>query len=186
MHYLVVAKVKDYPNDNKLINGLIRQTDIISSMDLDIGIWKSITDEFQPYWENSTMLSKLSLILFDEMLANYGKDASCESKEYTKEELNQKRKQFILDHGFWVNDENDDVYAKVSGYFDYIIPGGKYNMGNKQDKAKYKDVVAKFGKVDVFVLPDFECRFTKHRDVECPYQDDDEVWVLDGYTYCNW
>ena len=102
----------------------------------------------------------------------------------TPEELLQKKRQFIKDHGFWVDDGN--VYAKVSGNFDYIIPGGKYDMENKNKAVRYKDVVAKFGKVDVFVLPDFECRFMKHRDVECPYQDDDEVWVLDGYTYCNW
>ena len=184
MHYLVVAKVKDYPVIGDLIFGLTRHTDILNPNDLNGGKWENITDEFQYYWENSTMLSKLSLILFDEMLANYGKDASCESKEYTKEELNQKRKQFILDHGFWADDEN--VYAKVSGHFDYLLAGGKYDMENKNKAVRYKDVVAKFGKVDVFVLPDFECRFTKHRDVECPYQDDDEVWVLDGYTYCNW
>lgn len=184
MHYLVVAKVKDYPDIAELIAGLTRQIDIISKDDLDIGIWKSITDEFQPYWENSTMLSKLSLILFYDICGNYGKDVSCESVKFTNEELNQKRKQFVRAHGFWADDH--DIYAKVSGHFDYLLAGGKYNMETKDQKAKYKDVVAKFGKVDVFVLPDFECRFTKHRDVECPYQDDEEVWVLDGYTYCNW
>lgn len=82
--------------------------------------------------------------------------------------------------------KNDRIYTKVSGYFDYIRGIEKYGSEEEIETAKYKDVVAKFGKVDAFILPDFECRFTKHRDVECPFQDDDEVWVLDGYTYCDW
>ena len=186
MHYLVVAKVKDYPDDNKLISGLTRQTDIIGKMDLGNGKWENIIGEFPSFWKYSFMFPKLSMTLFYEMLGNYGKDVPCESKKYANEELNQKRKQFILEHGFWVDDENEDVYAKVSGHFDYIIPGEKYDMETEEQKAKYKDVIAKFGKVDVFVLPDYECRFTKHKGVECPYKDDDEVWVLDGYTYCEW
>ena len=184
MHYLIVAKVKDYPVIGDLIFGLTRHTDILNPNDLNGGKWENITDEFQDYWSNSIMFPKLVLNLFHERCADYGKDVPYEGDKDTPEELFQKRKQFVKDHGFWADDEN--VYAKVSGYFDYLLAGGKYNMETKDQKAKYKDVVAKFGKVDAFVLPDFECRFTKHRDVECPFQDDDEVWVLDGYTYCNW
>ena len=184
MHYLVVAKVKDYPDITEICLGLLRQTDIIGAMDLDKGKWVSIFDEFDLYWNNSTMFPKLAMILFKEMLGNYGKNEPCEGKKYTNEELVQKKRQFIKDHGLWVNDE--DVYAKVSGHFDYLLAGGNYDMETEEQKAKYKDVIAKFGKVDVFVLPDYECRFTNHRDVECPFEDDDEVWVLDGYTYCEW
>lgn len=184
MHYLVVAKVKDYPVIGDLIFGLTRHTDILNPNDLNGGKWENISGEFQDYWSNSIMFPKLVLNLFHERCADYGKDVPYEGDKDTPEELFQKRKQFVKDHGFWADDEN--VYAKVSGHFDYLLAGGKYDMETKDQKAKYKDVVAKFGKVDVFVLPDFECRFTKHRDVECPYQDDDEVWVLDGYTYCNW
>lgn len=184
MHYLVVAKVKDYPDITEICLGLLRQTDIMSSMDLDKGKWSSIFDEFQLYWQNSTMFPKFALNLFHEMWKNRDKDVPYEGDKYTTEELFPKKKQFIKDHGFWA--EDDDVYAKVSGNFDYLLAGGKYDMETEEQKAKYKDVIAKFGKVDVFVLPDYECRFTNHRDVECPFEDDDEVWVLDGYTYCNW
>lgn len=184
MHYLVVAKVKDYPDADELVLGLTRQTDILGSPDFQRGKWESIKDEFQDYWENSYLYSKMALSLLKEMFADYGKDLSLLNEKYSKTELTQRQRQFTKDHGFW--SEEQDIYAKVSGHFDYLIQGGKYDMKNKKKTVKYKDVVAKFGKVDVFVLPDFECRFTKHRDVECPYQDDDEVWVLDGYTYCSW
>ena len=184
MHYLIVAKVKDYLVIGDLIFGLTRHTDILNPNDLNGGKWENITDEFQDYCKNSYLYPKMALVLFYEIFADYGKDVPYKGDKYTPEELLQKKRQFIKDHGFWIDDGN--VYAKVSGNFDYIAPGGKYDMETEEQKAKYKDVVAKFGKVDVFVLPDFECRFTKHRDVECPYQDDDEVWVLDGYTYCEW
>ena len=186
MHYLVVAKVRDYLDVDKLISGLIRQTDILSNQDFENGKWENITDEFHAYWKNSYLYPKMALILFREYFANYGKEVHKESKKYTEEELCVKCDLFIKDHGLKIDDDHN-VYTKVSGRFDYLLSGGRYDLGEDIKTAKYKDVVAKFGPIDVFVLPDFECRFTNRKGVEeCPFENDDEVWVLDGYTYCNW
>lgn len=177
MHYLVVAKVKDYPDVNDIAVGMCRHTHIVGKGDMDTGKWKNIKDDFPILWLRSPIIGKYITYL-------YALQSRNPNKVLTDKDGEKAECQCIKDSGFWVEDE--DVYAKVSGYFDYIIPGGDYDMGTEDQKAKYKDVIAKYGKVDAFVLPDFECRFTKHRDVECSFQDDDEVWVLDGYTYCNW
>jgi hypothetical protein len=63
MHYLVVAKVKDYPVIGDLIFGLTRHTDILNPNDLNGGKWENISGEFQDYWSNSIMFPKLVLNL---------------------------------------------------------------------------------------------------------------------------
>lgn len=53
-------------------------------------------------------------------------------------------------------------------------------METEDQKAKYKDVVAKFGPIDVFVLPDYEFYYTD--DNKCPFKPDDLVYVIDGHN----
>lgn len=181
MHYLVVAKVKDYPNLEDFTFGLLRNTYILNDHDKDYGKWEDVSDEYCIYWRRSTMLAHyMAKVAMRVMNAEKdGKELSLSEDDVAKIQS-----ECTFEHGFLA--EAGKVYAKVSGHFDYIVPGGKYYLGGKKDKAKYKDVVAKFGPVDVFVLPDFECCFTKHKGVECPFNDNDKVWVLDGYTYCEW
>ena len=62
MHYLVVAKVKDYPDDNTLISSLTRQTDIINVTDLGNGKWENIIGEFSSFWKYSFMFPKLRIV----------------------------------------------------------------------------------------------------------------------------
>ena len=181
MHYLIVAKVKDYPDFNKFVFGLSRQTYILNDHDRDYGKWKDVTDEYCIYWRHSTMFAHYIAKVVMRRL-----EAEKEGKKFSlsKDDVAKLQADCTFEHGFLAEDEK--IYAKVSGYFDYIRGIEKYGSEEEIETAKYKDVVAKFGKVDAFVLPDFECRFTKHRNVECPFQDDDEVRVLDGYTYCDW
>ena len=180
MHYLVVGKVKDYPDFDKFTFGLSRHTYIYGDCDTEYGKWKNITNEFLIYWRRSTILFHYMMQMYSQILNTYDTGKLSPSEE----EFDAIQANCIRDHGFWTR--GGQVYAKVSGHFDYIVPGGRYDLGEDIKTAKYKDVIAKFGPVDVFVLPDFECRFTKHKGVECPYKDDDEVWVLDGYTFCKW
>ncbi|MBR1916043.1 MAG: hypothetical protein IJ830_06395 [Alphaproteobacteria bacterium] len=179
MHYLVVAKVKDYPDGGRLGLGLLKQTCMFGDDYLEYGKWENIADEFDTYWQTSTIIVRYVFEIYKEM-----QSARESKKELTQEDLGKIQMKCIMSNGMWP--KGKEIYAKVSGYFDYIISGGKFNMQTKKNKAKYKDVIAKYGNVDVFVLPNFECHFTKHKGVECPYKDDDKVWVFDGYSYCNW
>lgn len=177
MHYLVVGRVKDYPKVENFAFGLLRHTFILGDGDRNYGKWENVTDEYCIYWRHTTILAHY---IAEVVMRNIDG-----SKSLSDEELSNIQAMCANQHGFWIEEGN--VYAQVSGYFDYIIPGGKYNMQTRKQKAKYKDVVAKFGQVDAYVLPDFECRFTKIKGVEeCPFNDNDKVWVLDGYTYCEW
>lgn len=178
MHYLVVAKVKDYPDVASFILGLVRHSYTNKNIE-SAGKWKDVTEEFNIY-RNSPNAIMEYIVEIDKRCTIL----KCEESSLSKDEIDDVMCDVFLRHGFIA--KNDRIYTKVSGYFDYIRGIEKYGSEEEIETAKYKDVVAKFGKVDAFVLPDFECRFTKHRDVECPFQDDDEVWVLDGYTYCNW
>ena len=144
---------------------------------MGIGKWENIKEEFPIMWLTTPLIGKF--VRYLQVLH------SNQNEELTDKDGEKAECQCIKDSGFWVEDE--DVYAKVSGYFDYIIPGGDYHMGTEDQKAKYKDVIAKYGKIDAFVLPDYECHFIKNEGAEaCPYKDNDKVWVFDGYTYCNW
>lgn len=178
MHYLVVAKVKDYPDVVCFMIGLLRHTYANKNTE-SVGKWEDVTEEFDIYRNSPNAIM--------EYISEIDKRRTilkCGESSLSKDEIDDVMSDIFLRHGFIA--KNDRIYAKVSGYFDYIRDTEKYGSEEETETAKYKDVIAKFGKVDVFVLPDFECRFTNHRDVECPFEDDDEVWVLDGYTYCNW
>ena len=182
MHYLVVAKVKDYPNVNELIIGLKRQALMISNCNLLRRKQGEINEDSPVYGEVATIFHKLAMAYLDNLHTDDDKASLYEGDKHTKKEIIQNQVQFIDNHNFCADSDND-TFVKAFGYFDFIVQGGEYDMENKNKAVKYRDVVAKYGKVDAYVLPDCECYFTKDEDTEtCPFKGNDKVWVLDGLT----
>ena len=157
MHYLVVAKVKDYPDFNELINALEH---IDPAKDDYWGNW----EEFAANVEEFSKSNK------DEIMENFDdEDMSFEDKVEAYIDL----------RGFRIGYDGK-VYEKVSAHFDYCILGGRFVNENFANVVSYQKVIDKYGSAGAFVLPNYDFYYTE--DNKCPFKPDDLVYIIDGHN----
>lgn len=157
MHYLVVAKVEDYPNFNELENSLMYIEPVSSDR---WGDWEEIAASVEEFSKSNK--DEINAEIDDE-------DMSFEDKVLAYLEL----------CGFHL-DNNGSVWQKVSDHFDYCTLGGRFSNDNLENIVPYKKVIEEYGEVDAFVLSDYDFYYTD--DNKCPFEPDDLVYVIDGHN----
>lgn len=157
MHYLVVAKVKDYPDFNELINALEH---IDPAKDDYWGNWEEIAANVEEFSKSNK----------DEIMENFDdEDMSFEDKVEAYIDL----------RGFRIGYDGK-VYEKVSAHFDYCILGGRFVNENFANVVSYQKVIDKYGSTGAFVLPNYDFYYTE--DNKCPFKPDDLVYIIDGHN----
>ena len=157
MHYLVVAKVKDYPDFNELINALEH---IDPAKDDYWGNWEEIAANVEEFSKSNK----------DEIMENFDdEDMSFEDKVEAYIDL----------RGFRIGYDGK-VYEKVSAHFDYCILGGRFVNENFANVVSYQKVIDKYGSAGAFVLPNYDFYYTE--DNKCPFKPDDLVYIIDGHN----
>ena len=157
MHYLVVAKVKDYPDFNELINALEH---IDPAKDDYWGNWEEIAANVEEFSKSNK----------DEIMENFDdEDMSFEDKVEAYIDL----------RGFRIGYDGK-VYEKVSAHFDYCILGGRFVNENFANVVSYQKVIDKYGSAGAFVLPNYDFYYTD--DNKCPFKPDDLVYIIDGHN----
>ena len=157
MHYLVVAKVKDYPDFNELINALEH---IDPAKDDYWGNWEEIAANVEEFSKSNK----------DEIMENFDdEDMSFEDKVEAYIDL----------RGFRIGYDGK-VYEKVSAHFDYCILGGRFVNENFANVVSYQKVIDKYGSAGAFVLPNYDFYYTE--DNKCPFKPDDLVYIIDAHN----
>lgn len=157
MHYLVVAKVKDYPDFNELINALEH---IDPAKDDYWGNWEEIAANVEEFSKSNK----------DEIMENFDdEDMSFEDKVEAYIDL----------RGFRIGYDGK-VYEKVSAHFDYCILGGRYITNDISSVTTYRKVCEEYGDAGAFVLPKYYMLYTDEG--RCPFEPEDIVYVIDGHN----
>ena len=157
MHYLVVAKVKDYPDVDTLMCALTHHN---SSKSGTSGIWKYIAGSIEEFASSNR----------DDIISEIDDEDMCfEDKVSTYIELG----------GFRI-DSNGVVWQKISDHFDYCVFGGRFVNKNLENVVPYQKVIDEYGKVAAFVLPEYDFYYTDEK--QCPFKPDDLVYIIDGHN----
>lgn len=157
MHYLVVAKVKDYPDFNELINALEH---IDPAKDDYWGNWEEIAANVEEFSKSNK----------DEIMENF------DDEDMSFEDMVEA---YIDLRGFRIGYDGK-VYEKVSAHFDYCILGGRFVNENFANVVSYQKVIDKYGSTGAFVLPNYDFYYTE--DNKCPFKPDDLVYIIDGHN----
>lgn len=154
MHYLVVAKVEDYPDVCDLIKALSH------GYSFDTGKWGVIADSFEDFLKTNK----------DDIISDIDdEEMSIEDQTLAYMEL----------FGYLISFDGQ-IYEKVSSHFDSCVLGGRYTKGDLEYVAPYQNVIDEHGGVGAFVLPDYDFYYTEYK--KCPFKPDDLVYVLDGHN----
>lgn len=157
MHYLVVAKVEDYPNFNELKNSLMY-------------IEPASSDRWGDWEEIAANVEEFSKSNKDEIMENFDdEDMSFEDKVEAYIDL----------RGFRIGYDGK-VYEKVSAHFDYCILGGRFVKDNLDNIVPYQKVIDEYGEVAGYVLLDYVFFYVEEE--KCPFEPDDLVYIIDAHN----
>lgn len=167
MHYLVVAKVKDYPNFNELENSLMYIEPASSDR---WGDWEEIAANVEEFSESNK----------DDIMRRFNdENMSFEDKVLA----------YIDENRFRVGDDGK-VYEKISAHFDYCVLGGRFATNKVPSVTTYNKVCEEYGEVAAFVLPTYdeddkrEYKYDLYyiEEDSCDFEPDDLVYVIDGHN----
>lgn len=156
MHYLVVAKVKDYPDVIELLKALTYNHPVEKDF---WGKWEKIAGSLAEFAFNNK--EEINDTIDDEDMS-----------------FDDKVSEYMDICGFRTGCYGE-IYQKVSAHFDECSLGGRYVNKNFADVVPYQKVIDEYGE-DAFVLPNYDFYYTE--DNKCPFKPDDLVYVIDGHN----
>ena len=154
MHYLVVAKVKDYPDVKDLMDALSHGDTSAA------GNWKLVADSLEDFIKANK----------DDIISEIDDDEM---------PVEDQALAYIELFGYHIA-SNGKIYEKVSSHFDSCVLGGRYTNEDITGVAPYQNVLDECGQADAFVLPEYELYYTDEN--ECPFKPDDPVYIIDGHN----
>lgn len=83
------------------------------------------------------------------------------------------------DDNYYIDDTCDDT--KSTAHFDYCTLGGRFSLDGNIHIATYKQVIEKHGRVNAYLLENYEFFYTEYDDNKCPFKSDDVVYIIDGH-----
>ncbi len=155
MHYLVIARVKDYPDVEEVMEAL---TYDYPAKDDYSGKWVKTYDTLE------------------EFIADY-KDEITESIDGEDFSFDEKVSEYMDSNGFRLGFDGK-VYQKDSAHFDNCVFGGRYINKNVSCVVPYKTVIDEYADAAAYVLPGYKFYYTD--DNKCPFAPDDLVYIIDG------
>jgi len=157
MHYLVVAKVKDFPDVDDLMEALVPSD---SEPEDSPGKWKLVAESIDEFISSNK----------DEIIS-----------EIDDDEMSFENKVSMYLEFFRLYADCDGrVWEKTSEHFDYCLLGGGFTNDKITDIVPYQKVIDEYGEVAAFVLADYG--FYDTDDEECPFKPDDLVYIIDGHN----
>lgn len=167
MHYLVVAKVKDYPDVEELMSAL---TFAYAEENDSVGDWEKIADSLEEF------------ISYNENEINSEND----DEDMT---LEDKAMEYIEEWGYQLRSDGG-IWEKASAHFDFCVLGGRFATDDVPSVTTYNKVCEEYGEVAAFVLPTYdeddkrEYKYDLYyiEEDSCDFEPDDLVYVIDGHN----